>query len=134
MSLGTVIASRWRITKLYGAWSGESMDGRELYREDELNIGDTFTLACMSFPVTAAMLFADVRFMRHCALAITSPLLYAFFSLGDGMSHERALLPCSVIFILNLEYCSTLATQKCQFTTFHESDECSRAKHVQQLE
>merc|ERR1719326_2637602 len=42
----------------------------------------------MSFPCTAAMHFADIRFTRHYVLAITVPLVYAAFSLGDGMCPE----------------------------------------------
>ena len=98
MSVGIILTSRWRVAKFFGMWSGESMDGRELFREDEVNIGDTFILACMSFPCTAAMHFADIRFTRHYVLAITVPLVYATFSVGDGMSQERALLHASLNF------------------------------------
>ena len=72
-------------------WSGEFMDGRELFYEDEVNVGDTFLFVLLGWPTFVATHFADVRFTRHYVLAAMSPLLYATLSVGEGMSQERAL-------------------------------------------
>ena len=78
------------------------MNGRELFLEDELpdamkvfqdevNVGDSYFVAIVTFPSAAAVHLATVRFTRLYALALTGPLLYAALSVGGGMSQARAL-------------------------------------------